>query len=201
MKTSLYTLFIGLCFSISTSCNPTAGLEPITENVKLNIVLSNNAEAISLGDTLKLRLTLPDTIVSNVRTQQLQSLQRAFFAMRTFRVDTINRRAVNVPLSEVWTSIGNIENDLSYVMKNSSKPFEVIINFKPSQKGLYYFEIIPQPGTLRINGNGERNLIVNFAAADKHLTLVSGYFGGQIWLDEANNRNSQGFGVYAFKVN
>lgn len=183
------------------SCNPNAGKDVTIEVVKLNAELNNTDETIILGDTLKIILKLPDTITGTLRTQTVHSLERAFFAMRTFKVDTINRKGVNILFPTIWTSVGNIEGNFSYVLKNTSKPYEVVINFKPTDKGLYYLEVIAQPGVLKINGNSESNLLVNFSAVDKHLTLVSGYFSGQDWLDAANQHISEGFGIYAFRVN
>ena len=189
---------LGLLFF---SCNPNAGKEPVIDVVKLNATINNTNQSIPLGDTLKVILKLPDTLTGTLRTQTVQSLERAFFAMRTFKVDTINRKGVNILFPVIWASVGNIEGNFSYVLKNTNKPYEVVINFKPTEKGLYYFEVIAQPGVLKVNGNLESNLLVNFSALDKHLTLVSGYFGGQAWIDAANQQISEGFGVYAFRVN
>lgn len=183
------------------SCNPNAGKELVIDIVKLNATINNTNEIILLGDTLKITLKLPDTLLGTLKTQTIQSLERSFFAMRAFKVDTINRKGVNVLFPTIWASVGNIEGDFNYVLKKNSKPYEVIIDFKPVEKGLYYLEVIAQPGVLKINGNSESNLLVNFSAIDKHLTLVSGYFSGQAWLDAANQQISEGFGVYAFRVN
>ncbi len=96
---------------INYSCNPTAGKDFTTEVVKLNATLSNTNETILLGDTLKIRLKLPDTITTSLRTQTIQSLQRAFFAMRTFKVDTANRKTINMMFPNIWTSIGSTEGN------------------------------------------------------------------------------------------
>ena len=186
------------------SCNPNAGKELMTEFVKLNAEINNSNETILLGDTLKIRLTVPDTVVSNLRTQNVQSLQRAFFAMRTFKVDTLNRRGVNMLFPAIWTSVGNTEGNGIYVLKNNAKPYEVVINFKPEEKGLYYLEVVPQPGVLRINNNYEANLLVNFGVTNKHyniLGIISPYFGGQPFYDAYIQLDAEGFGAYFFRVN
>lgn len=183
------------------ACNPNAGKELVIDAVKLNATINNTNESISIGDTLKIILKLPDTIIGTIKTQTVQSLQRGFFRMYINKVDTINGRSILALPPIYWTPKGTIENTNSFVLSNSSKPFEVNICFKPTEKGLYYLEVVAQPGVLKINGNSESNLLVNFSAIDKHLTLVSNYFGGQVWIDEAYQRNVQGFGVYAFRVN
>lgn len=191
---------IALSMLLLISCNPMAGKDIITEVVKLNATISNTSETILLGETLQIKLTLPDSVTSNMRTQRIQSLERAFFAMSTFKVDTVMRTVTNITAPAIWISAGTLEGNFSYVLRTNPKPYEVVINFKPTERGMYYFEVIPQPGTLRINGNSESNLLVNFAAIDKHLTLLSPTFG-QEWLNAGNQRIAEGFGVYAFRVN
>ncbi|MBC7867905.1 MAG: hypothetical protein H7X88_10275 [Gloeobacteraceae cyanobacterium ES-bin-316] len=198
------SIIIACLFFIFQSCNPSAGKEPITEFVKLNAELNNTNETISLGDTLEIKIKLPDTIVSNLRLQNLQSLQRGFFGMRTFKVDTVNRKGVNILFPVIWTSVGSMEGNLSYVLKNSFKPYEIVINFKPTEKGLYYLEVVPQPGVLRINNNYEANLLVNFGVTNKHyniLGIISPFFGGQAFYDAFIERDVEGFGAYFFRVN
>lgn len=192
---------VALASLIIYSCNPNAGKELIIETVKLNATFNNTSETMTLGDTLIINLKLPDTITSNLRTQTVQSLQRGFYAMYINKVDTINRRATLIQPPVYWLTKGTKEGVFSFVMNTNVKPYEVIINFKPQEKGLYYLEVIAQPGVLKINGGNESNFIINFLAIDKHLNLVSTYFGGQPWLDEATQRNIEGFGVYAFRVN
>jgi hypothetical protein len=187
--------------SLFFSCNPNAGKEMITAVVKLNATISNTSETIALGDILKIKLFLPDTVISSSGIQAVQSLQRGFFAMRSFKIDTINRRAIRLTPPVYSTSVGSIEGDLNFVLQNSVKPYEVVINYKPTERGLYYLEVIPQPGILKINGNSEINLLVNFSVIEKHLTLVSNYFSGQAWLDAANQQINEGYGIYAFRVN
>ena len=160
------------------SCNPNAGKELVNDNVQLNASFSNTNLSFPLGDTLRISLKLPDTLNGSLRTQTVQSLQRGFYAMYINKVDTINRRAILIQPPLYWLTKGTKEGNFSFVMNTDTKPYEVIINFKPQEKGLYYLEVIAQPGVLKINGNSESNLIVNFSAIDKHLTLVSNYFGG-----------------------
>ena len=124
--------------------------------------------------------------------------------MRTFKVDTLNRRGVNMLFPAIWTSVGNTEGNGIYVLKNNAKPYEVVINFKPEEKGLYYLEVVPQPGVLRINNNYEANLLVNFGVTNKHyniLGIISPYFGGQPFYDAYIQLDAEGFGAYFFRVN
>lgn len=204
MKKIFFFLKAAICILAIVSCNPNAGKELVYDVVKLKATISNTNESIQLGDTLTVRLTLPDTITGSLQTRSVQSLQRGFFAMRTFKVDTVNKKGVSILFPTIWTSIGTTEGALNYVLKNTTKPFEVIINLKPTEKGIYYFEVVPQSGVLKINGGNESNLLVGFNVADKHynlLNIIAPYFGGQPFSDAILQRDSEGFGVYFFQVN
>jgi hypothetical protein len=194
---------ISICFLVFfIACNPQAGKAAIDEVVKLKASLNNTNENINLGDTLKVTLKLPDTLLSNLRNIPIQSLQRGTFAMRIFKVDTVNKKGINILSPNVWVSAGSTEGQLGYVLKNNAKPYEVIINVSPKEKGMYYLEIIPQPGTLKIN-DIETNLLVGFNVPDYHyniLGIIAPYFGGQIYYDAIIQSNNEGFGVYFFRV-
>jgi hypothetical protein len=87
-------LFLFLTVTL-ISCDPNNKDIFNTEFVKLNATIESNAENINLGDTLKINLKIPDTVVTNSGTQIIQSLQRAQFGMYINAVDTANRRAVD----------------------------------------------------------------------------------------------------------
>jgi hypothetical protein len=175
-----------------------------TEVVKLKASISNISETILLGDTLRIALKLPDTVTSNTGVYLVQSLRRGNFPMYINKVDTINKRADLVQMPAYWTEKGAIEGNFSFVLNTNVKPYEVIINLKPASKGLYYLEVISQPGNLKINNNYDARLIVDFDVADKHynlLRLISPYFGGQVFYDAFIKRESDGYGNYFFRVN
>jgi hypothetical protein len=92
---------------------------------------------------------------------------------------------------------------LSYVCNTNQKPYEVKINFKPQTKGLYYLEIIGQPGQFKINNNYNARLFINFNVPNKHyniLSIISPFAGGQSFYDAAIQSDNEGFGVYFFRV-
>jgi hypothetical protein len=184
------------------ACNPQAGKPAIYEAIKLQATISNTNENINLGDTLKITLKLPDTVVSNLRNIAVQTLQRATFGLSVMKYDTINKRVKNVLSPNVWVTAGSTEGLLSYVLNNNTKPYQVIINVKPIEKGLYRFEVVQKAGTLKFN-NIETNLLVGFNVPDYHydiLSIVAPYFGGQPYYDGFVQVNNESFGVYFFRV-
>lgn len=195
-----------LIFTLSlfiASCDPHD--KPIfnTEHVKLKATINNISETVLLGDTLKISLRLPDTIVSNTRTIVVQSLQRAFYAMRIFKVDTVNKKGISQLPPLYWASQGSTSNNLTLNLNTDRKPYGLVVNFKPKEKGIYYFEVVPQPGDLAMNKDYLARLYVGFDVADKHynlLSLIAPYFSGQPFYDAVVQSDAEGFGVYFFRV-
>ncbi len=173
------------------------------EIVKLSAILNNNNENLSLGDTLKISLQLPDTLFNAADAFFVHSVQQAQFYMYINKIDTINNRTSLVNSSSYWTTYGSISptNIFDFQFEKDTKPYGVVIYFKPPQKGIYYLEVVSQAGQLRINNTYESRLYVNFKVPNKHLNLASQFLGGQIWLDNAILKDSEGFGKYVFRVN
>lgn len=197
-----YLLFLFIVITFY-SCDPPSDVFN-TEFVKLNATIESSTENISLGDTLKIKLKIPDTIITNSSTQIVQSLQRGQFGMTLNYLDTAARAGIGIRPPNIWTTKGNMEGNLSYVVNTTTKPYEVIIACKPQQKGLYLIEIISQAGQFKINNNYEARLIVNFNVPNKHLNILSiaaPYFGGQPFYDAAIQKDNDGFGNYYFRVN
>lgn len=106
MKNTFVILFI---FSIMLmSCKP---VRPYYSNfVKLNATISDSAANIRLGDTLKIKFTIPDTItaISNGGASQnviVNTLQECFYVYSFYKVDTITH--IGQRLSGIYTVISN----------------------------------------------------------------------------------------------
>ena len=112
---------------------------------------------------------------------------------------TMPGRAFLINQPAYWTTKGNISptNSFDFEFNTNSKPYGVIINFKPPEKGIYYLEVISQAGQLKFNNSYEARLIVNFNVPDKHIQLAAPFLG-TAWTNEAMTRE---FGVYVFRVN
>ena len=184
---------------IASSCDPDNKDIFNAEGVKINGTFNKVTESITLGDTLKLSLKIPDTVTSNGRTTIVQSLQEAQFYLRISKLDTLNRRSSLVERSLYWASAGSLSSTSSfnYIFSKSAKPFNLLINFKPIEKGIYYFEVVSQPGELKINNSFEARLVVGFDVPDKHIYLAEP-FAGADWANDARTREA---GTYVFRVN
>ena len=201
MKKLLCITVISLLFL--TACEPDDKDIFNLEKIKIKGRINNTSLAIFLGDTIKLDIRIPDTIQSSSGNLIVQSIQYANFYMRILKIDTISNRALQPNPSSIWTSNGSISttNSYNYLFNLAVKPYQCTINFKPQEKGIYYFEVVTQPGDFKINASFEARLYVNFDVPDKHLHLIPAALGGQSLVNAINEAESEGFGFYVFRVN
>ncbi len=195
----IYSFLAMMIILTSSSCDPDNKDIFNLENVKLKASLNNLNTAISLGDTLKINILIPDTLLSNTANIYVQSLQKGQFYLKFRKVDTLNNTASLLQQPLYWTTKGIISttNPFDFEFNNDAKPYGVNINFKPIEKGIYYLEVVSQAGQLKINNSYEARLIVDFNVPDKHISLATPYLGSA-WTNEAMTRE---FGIYVFRVN
>ena len=195
-------LFVILVSVLLISCDPDNKDIFNLESVKISGSINNTNQVIALGDTLKINVQLPDTIINSSGTFPVQSLQKAQFYMRILKVDTINNRVIRIDPPQFWTTQGSISptNSYDFEFNKNAKPYGVTIHLKPQEKGIYYLEVVSQAGQLKINNKYEARLYVNFNVPDKHLNLCLPFFG-QVWVDAGNQHINEGFGIYVFRVN
>ena len=190
--------------TIFFSCDPDKKDIFNTEVVKINATIESNTEKINLGDTIKIKLLIPDTVTTSGSRQIIQTLQRGQFGMTCNLIDTANKKAVFMNSPNIWLTKGSREGNLSFIANTNAKPYEVVVCFKPPVKGLFLIEIISQAGQFKINNNYEARLLVNFNVPNKHfniLAIIAPHFGGQQYYDAFVQKDIDGFGVYFFRVN
>jgi len=162
-----------------------------------------------LGDTLKINLTIPDTIEASSinggsENQIVRSVQESFYAFTFYYIDTITRAIQRLSGSNTVITIGYGSGGILIYTTNTVKPFRSLLNLIPPYKGLYYIEITPQPGSLKINNSFEAGLAVNFAVTDKHWVENAAYFNGPNqpdFITSVTQANEDGYGFYVFRVN
>jgi hypothetical protein len=202
-------LIIGLAvipFLQSSTCKKNT--YKYADAVKLKATLSDTSETIHLGDTLKVTLTIPDVLVTETgQNTFVSSLQKGEFVISCDRIDTILRRAVSLNnTSGFFVSEGtNIGGTVS--IRTTSRPYRAIVNFIPPQKGVYFIEILPQPGKLNVNNDIYLGLNVNFNVTNKHWNTLAYYYSVYFNADmnallaSLSQRDTEGYGYYGFKVN
>ena len=207
MKNNIFIILLLLSIAFF-GCEPPRD-ELKNDFVKLNASLSDSAETIRLGDTLKIKLTLPDNLITSKRTVSVNSLQEGWYAFRFSRLDTVARVGVRMSGSSIFISDGSLSyNGFAVNLSTGNKPFTATLNLIPPAKGVYTLEIVSQPGTLRINNsNPPIGLAVNFAVADKHWNMLAYYYNTYFntdynaFLASLRQIDSERYGFYGFRVN
>ena len=191
---TVFIVLVSFC-----SCDPDNKDIFNLENVKLNATFNNTASSIRLGDTLKISLQIPDTLISNTTKINVVNLQKGQFYARFSKVDTINNRAIFIKPPIYWTTDGTINqmNSFSFEFSNRIKPYSLKINFKPVEKGIYHVEVASQPGDLAVNNKYEARLVIDFDVPDRHINLAAPFYG-QAWANESMTRQP---GTFVFRVN
>jgi hypothetical protein len=166
------------------------------DSVKLKATISDTNIVIHLGDTLKVTLLLPDTIVSGTQKIPVSSVQQGFFGFTFNQLDTTTIPA-KVTLMDFYPTLGFNDHNVSAVLSYGSKPFGVILNLVPTVKGIYYFDVSTQAGVLKLNGNYDSNLYVGFDVQDNHYSMLDKYIPGIL----VATTMFPDLGRYAFRVN
>ena len=205
LSSSLIIVFGILNFKCEPDRNPNG-----TYIASLKGEINKIAENIVLGDTLKLTIQWPDVIntvtpLADSRSDAVSSLQYAWFAYRVFKIDTVNKTVYprdSTKTKEFLTQGKEISCNQCYgftpYFKNDTKPFRCVLNILPQTKGLFYFEIIAQPGAFKINNNFEGLFKVDFNVVNKHANIIAPYLAS--WEYGVDQRGREGFGIYCFRV-
>ncbi len=205
MKKILLMVLSILPFLLSSTCKKDKYRD--ADSVKLKATLSDTSEMIQLGDTLKITLTIPEVLVTELgQNTFVQSVNEGLYIIGCSMIDTVNRRAVyvNNPSNFFVTEGVNIGGNL-YV-STTNKPYKSVLNIVPPQKGYYKLEITPQPGKLYVNTGSFYGLKVNFNVTNKHWNTIAyyanTYFNTNVneLLNAYRQFDSEGYGVYGFRV-
>lgn len=173
-----------------------------TESIKLSATLNDTNEVLHLGDTLKVKLVIPDLVVSESgQTVNVNSVQQGQYSFVFYQFDTLTHRATRIRNSDVISvSKGTIDNYLSNVyVSTSDYPYESLLNIVPAARGIYYLEIHDKGG-FKANDAYESLLKINFNVESIHNDIMTQYSSsdvGDAMLESQNN----GIGFYVFKVN
>jgi hypothetical protein len=211
MKFQIATIFIVLVVAVLTmnfecGCNKGANpfFDPNYPYVKVSATLNDTSGIIHVGDTLIIKLTIPDTLIANTplgatQTVVVNTLQTGAYVFRFYRVDTVTKLTEFVFSSNsIFVTDGLLRTANAVYVSDQRKPFTSTLHIVPPGKGLYSLEVIPQADRIAVNKNFVGGLIVNFAVKNKHWDFLEPYFPG--YAVGAANVDSTGFGWYCFKV-
>ena len=199
-KTVLIALLFICHVLISNTCKKDYYIG--SEYVRLSASLNDTAAVINLGDTLKVKLMIPDLVVSESgQTVNVNSVQQGLYSFIFYQFDTLTHRATRIRNSDaISVSKGSIDSYLSSIYVSSfGYPYESILNIVPAAKGIYYLEINDK-GSLKVNNSYESYLRVNFNVQDIHNDIMTQYSSADIG-NAMQESQTNGVGFYVFIVN
>ena len=170
------------------------------EFVRLSASINDTSQTINLGDTLKVKLTIPSIIISESgQVMNVNSVQKGQFVFVLYQFDTVSQRYLRIRDTNVISvSKGSIDSYLSSVYVTNIEPYESVLNIIPRNKGVYYIEI-KDKGSLKVNNSYESFLKVNFNVLDIHNSVLSQYSSPDIGNSMLESQNN-GVGFYIFRV-
>lgn len=213
MKPLKYIFPIIMPLLIAATCNKKSPLDsPGTATTKLSGAISDSSEAIHLGDTLKIILTVPDSITAiskldgTISKIFVSSLQSCTYGFTFYNVDTVTKTGTRIrDAAHVFVTAGSIDSYLGAVFTSSvSKPYISVLNLVPPAKGLYYVQTDRQENLMKINGGTNLGLRMNFSVSNKHWLDYANHFNAPNqpdFITSMNELNNEGYGFYCFMVN
>jgi hypothetical protein len=172
----------------------------------LKASLSDTNEVLHIGDTLTVRLKLPQVAETPMGAVGIQSIKKSSVVIFVLQVDTINKTSsvvfhrnntapiVSTLMKGEFTT--SVDNAIYFTL---SSPYEIEVKFVMKQKGVYYFDVPYQPAILYYNNDRRANTYINFDVVNKHHVLLGSYFGNPFLLSVAE-KERLGFGTYGFRV-
>lgn len=200
MKNKLFIAIIFLPVLLASKCKK--DYYTGTENVRLRATLNNTNETIFLGDTLKIKLTIPTSFTSESgQTVNVNSVQNGQYSFVFYKIDTVTKIGTRIiTSSNISVSKGSIDSYLGNVfVYTTNTPYESILNIIPPSKGIYYVQVT-SGSNLKVNNSYESFMKVNFDVIDIHNSMMSYYLNPAFGNSMVSSQND-GIGIYAFRVN
>lgn len=200
MKNKLFIAIIFLPVLLASKCKK--DYYTGTENVRLKATLNNINETIFLGDTLKIKLTIPNSFTSESgQTINVNSVQNGQYTFIFYLLDTVTKSVTRIrTTNSISVSKGTIDSYLAAVyVSTSNAPNESILNIIPPSKGIYYVQVT-SGSNLKVNNSYESFMKVNFDVIDIHNSMMSYYLNPAFGNSMVSSQND-GIGIYAFRVN
>lgn len=187
--------------------------DPNAYSFELKALFSSTAGTLPIGDTLTIRIQLPDTItaknyLNQERTEKVEIVNEATFAYFLHTVDPVDQQTHFLSLSKpehnlfdyfkVVITEGQPLNDIYTLgFKTNAKPYTIILNLIARKKGVFFFYFYP--GKFFINQTFKGKYLI-VPPPDRHLEIVANSTTYPNWLKDVEMIRKTGIQTYAFKV-
>ena len=199
-------LFLQSCEPPVDCTDPKCANSPIEAKLKAN--LSDTNSIFRVGDTLKMRLRVPDTLITNQSTYYLESIRNTSIDLDYYRVDTIITQTNARIIDDSFQIKKGKYAPQSTVVEFDYASKEIELHFLLNKKGKFYVQIGEQSRRMECTlKNGNKLLVminVGFNVSDSHHSLFLSWISDTNYRTQMRNHLSdlttKGVGFYAFKV-
>ena len=185
------------------SCDPRANIfDPAP--VLINAQIINPRDSIYIGDTIKVYLEIPDTIVYNGKhfATFIGNDDGGNIGITLYKINKSHAGAIGPPDSSVnFASIGSYNQYDVVTFQKISNKLEALVNFIPGKKGVYFLDVT-EYGYLVIN-NKSLNVRFNFNYGSinrNHQMLIDSAGSAANFNLYLQDHAQQGLEVYGFNV-
>lgn len=206
MRNCLFAILISI-ITLNISCDPPRNCnEPkcLYTNVGIEIksVLTGNLDSvIKIGDTIKLNMKIPDTLVTNFGNLLFGTLyKKSFFDLQAYSFDSVSEDYTSINFNEfeeVATKfgIGSTTNHWDI----QSREYECL--FVPKIKGKYVIEL--SGGRIEMQERNGKEWAINVGIIlnniDRHIELYKSWFPKK-YQDQEYQKSLVNRGFYFFEV-
>ena len=200
---------------MSFHCGKDFPPDPDEYKFTINAKLNHISETISLGDTLSIEISFPDTItaynyLNQIRTEETNILKRASFSYTMMMVDSVMRTDHYLSFAKPDYNVHNYftidlrSGTTQYApqeifLPNTLRPYKAILNLIPKVKGIFYFSIGANT-SFNVNQDFNGKFIVHLPF-DNHLDMVDRNIDNYQWRETVDLNKGLGSETYAFRVN
>ena len=204
-----------LCIGILTlySCDPPVDCtaikclnSPIAANLKADF--NDTSSVFHVGDILRLRLRVPDTLSTNQGTSYISSIQNTSLDIDYYRVDTIITQSNAKIMDDTFQIKKGKYASQSTAIEFDYSTKEIELHFILNKKGKFYIQVGEQSRRMECTlKDGSKILImvnVGFNVTDSHHSLFLSWISDVNYRTQMRNHlldlTASGIGFYAFKV-
>jgi hypothetical protein len=213
MKAILIGIGFILLFSC-VKCGHTDWQERKNIRVQLKGVVLNQNHTLQIGDTIKISITIPDSVKVTDLKQNISTFHSVDYIeggdvcfLKIWKIDTLKKQINAIKNDEIEIiSVFGISPSGCYSFNKNSKPFTCFINLKLKSQGIYEINSIPPDANIKINGKikGTTAISLDINRKEENWRMLAKYLNFVRAEEESmtifKEKELEGGGIYGFRV-
>ena len=173
----------------------------IDKDVLFKVKLQDTNRILKIGDTVKLSIEVPDTILTKQNdTISIESVQEANVFIKLGILDSTSRAKITFDGYSVISKIGNVENSSKISFDLLNRPTSLSIYYILNKRGIYQFSQSSDQGRFFFNEFIKARSSINFIVNRSNSDLSTPYFGDSLKQLYDTHNDLYGKQYYFFEV-